>query len=185
MSLSSSCGWGSSSASDAAPGCRCPSGSDCLSPCIATRAAMKINGTKQKQNGKQGRCQGGLTWNCSVCCAGTWPCWGPGLWRRSARTSARCSRSCCAVAGSARSETRPSSCLTCASGVPGMQTGSGDALVSDWSGGGAWMNGHLLSWSNRDKSVDAKFPDSEQCFASKRLIYLTDIFTAHGFITAL
>lgn len=96
---------------------------------------------KEKSETKNG-C---FTWSCSVCCGGTWPCWGLCLWRPSARTSARCSRSCCAGGGWFCSSPL-SSCPTCASGVPGMQTGSGGVPDPDWSGDGAWKSGHLLSW---------------------------------------
>lgn len=69
----------------------------------------------------------GLTWRRSVYCAGTWPCRCPCLWRPSARTSGRCSRSCCAAGGWLCSETRRSSYLTRVSGVPETPTGSCDA----------------------------------------------------------
>lgn len=73
------------------------------------------------------------------------------------RMSAHCSRSCCAGGGWLCSETPLSSCLTCASGAPETQTGSGGAPDPDRSDGGAWMSGHPLSWGDwQDKAAHVK-----------------------------
>lgn len=62
--------------------------------------------------------------------------------------NARCSRSCCAVGVWLCSGTPLSSCLTRASDVLEMPTGSGGEPDPDWSGGDAWTSGHLLSWGD-------------------------------------
>lgn len=97
---------------------------------------------------------GGLTWSGSACRGGTCcPCWLLFPWRPSATTSVCCSASCCDGGGSPCRETPPSSCRMCASGAPGMPRGCGGAPAPDWSGGGVWRSGLLLSCSSSSKAA--------------------------------